>query len=136
VKRIFAAILLIFLPATVWSGAHRPTSKSAAGNDPGYVLALAAADRFLHAWEAGDLETGMVLLSDHVRHTHNAEALETFFSTGDARAFEIMRGTGHAGRYRFPVILVTRQGITTRRSSSEIIMVNTGKNDWAVDKLP
>lgn len=135
-KRAFAAILLIFLPATGWGGGHRPASKPAAANDPGYVLALAAADRFLHAWEAGDLETGTVLLSDHVRHTHNAEALETFFSTGDARAFEIMRGTGHAGRYRFPVILVTRQGNATRRASSEIILVNTGKNDWAVDKLP
>lgn len=78
----------------------------------------------------------MVLLSDHVRRTQNAERIEEFFSAGQARGFEIMRGTGHKGRYGFPVVLVSREGNRVRRVSSKIILVNTGKNDWAVDKLP
>jgi hypothetical protein len=136
VKPALILILLILLPAPVWAGRHRATAKSASGADPGYVLALGTADRFLHAWETGDLETGMVLLSDHVRRTQNAERIEEFFSAGEERGFEITRGAGHKGRYRFPIVLVTREGNTVRRVSSKIILVNTGKNDWAVDRLP
>jgi hypothetical protein len=136
VKAAILVIVLILLPAQGWGGRHRPSPKPAAVADPGYVLALGTADRFLHAWETGDLETGMVLLSDRVRRTQNAEAVEQFFSAGQERGFEIMRGTGHKGRYRFPIVLVIREGNTARRVASEIILVNTGKNEWAVDKLP
>ena len=129
-------MFLILVPAQIWAGRHRSPAKTAAVADSGYVLALNAADRFLHAWETGDLETGMVLLSDHVRRTQNAETIEEFFSAEQERGFEIMRGTGRKGRYRFPVVLVTREGTTVRRVSSKIILVNTGKNDWAVDRLP
>ncbi len=41
-----------------------------------------------------------------------------------------------AGRYSFPVVLVTAGGSHVTRRSSEIILVDTGKNDWVVDKLP
>jgi hypothetical protein len=136
VKPAVALILLILLPAQGWGGRHRPSPKPAAISDPGYVLALAAADSFLHAWKIGDLETGMVLLSDRVRRTQNPETIEQFFSADQERGFEIMRGSGHAGRYRFPVTLVFKQGNAARRVVSEIILVNSGKNDWAVDKLP
>ncbi len=78
----------------------------------------------------------MVLLSDQVRHSHNPESFERFFSGDTNRAFEIARGTGNRGRYRFTVVLVTRQGTWVRRRDFEIIVVNTGKNDWAVDRLP
>ena len=128
-------ILLMLVPAQLSAGRHR-VAKTTAAADPAYVLALGTADRFLHAWETGDLETGMVLLSDHVRRTQNAETIEQFFSAGQERSFEIMRGSAHKGRYRFPVILLTRDGSTARRVAAEIILVNTGKNDWAVDKLP
>lgn len=134
-ERGIALIFLILLPAPVWAGRRRTAAKPVAG-DPGYVLALGVANRFLHAWETSDLETGMVLLSDHVRRTQNAESIEQFFSAGQERGFEIMRGTGRKGRYLFPVVLFTRDGNTVRRVSSKIISVNTGKNDWAVDKLP
>lgn len=136
-KPAIAVLFLILLPVQGWGGGrHRPSTKLEAATDPGYVLALGTADRFLHAWATGDLETGMVLLSDHVRRTQNAETIEQFFSAGQERGFELMRGNSHKGRYRFPVVLVTRQGNTARRVSSEITVVNTGKNDWAVDKLP
>ena len=130
-----AATMLAFVASQGWGSPHKRSAKSA-GTDPGYVLALGTADHFLHAWEAGDLETGMVLLSDRVRHTHSADTLEEFFLAGQDRGFEIMRGSGHAGRYRFPVALLTRQGTATRRVATEIILVSTGKNEWAVDKLP
>jgi len=129
-------VLLLILTTHAWGGRHKQSAKLGAGGDPGYVLALGTANRFLHAWETGDLETGMVLLSDRVRHTKNPDSLEAFFSAGRERGFEIMHGTSRAGRYRFPVALLTRDGNATRRIASEIVLVSTGKNEWAVDKLP
>ena len=129
----WATILLLFLPS--WAGARPHSAKPATLNDPGYVIALGTANRFLHAWQTGDLETGMVLLSDKARRSHDSERLEQFFSSGSDRAYEIGRGRAHAGRYRFPVVLVTKTG-SLHRAFSEIVLINTGKNDWAVDKLP
>jgi len=105
-------------------------------SDPGYVFDLAAASHFLHAWQTADLEAGTVELSDSIRHSQNADKLEEFFSTGTDRAFEISRGHGHQGRYSFPVVLLTVRDSHVTRKSSEIILVETGKNDWVVDKLP
>ena len=132
----WAAILLLFLPLPSWGGSSRHSAKPAPLSDPSYVFALGTANRFLHAWQTGDLETGMVLLSDKVRRSHNSEDLEQLFSSGSDRAYEIDRGKGHPGRYRFPVVLVTKLGGGLHRIFSEIILVNTGKNDWVVDKLP
>jgi hypothetical protein len=131
-----AAILLLLLPLPGWGAPHRHPAKPTPLNDAGYVSALGTANRFLHAWQIGDLETGMVLLSDNVRRSHNAETLEELFSGGSDRAYEIGRGQGHPGRYRFPVVLVTKSGSGLHRAFSEIILVTSGKNDWAVDKLP
>jgi hypothetical protein len=136
VKFRLAAILLLFVPLPIWGGPHRHSAKPAAPNDSGYVSALGTANRFLHAWQTGDLETAMVLLSDHVRGSHTAETLEQLFSSGSDRAYEIGRGKGHPGRYRFPVVLVTKTGSGLHRTFSEIILVHTGRNDWAIDKLP
>ena len=135
-KLRLAAIVLLFLPLPSWGGPHRHTAKPTPLNDSGYVFALGTANRFLHAWQTGDLETGMVLVSDHVRRSHNMGNLEEFFSGGSDRAYEINRGRGDPGRYRFPVVLVTKTGSGLHRIFSEIIVVETGKNDWAVDKLP
>ena len=83
-------------------------AKSKASGAPGeeYVAALATANRFLHAWQSGDLENGVVLLSDGLRHAQNADKLESFFSASGERAFEISTGRGHPGRYSFPIVLV------------------------------
>ena len=126
-------LILLFFSGT--ATAH-PRRTAPPATDSSYVLALAAANRFLGAWRVGDLETGMVLVSDHARHSQNPEKFEQFFSARADRGFEIMRGKGNRGRYRFPVILVTKQGGGVRRKLSEIIVVNTGKDDWAIDKLP
>ena len=128
------ALLTIAVPASARS--HKQPPKPPAPADPGYVYALAAANRFLHAWQAGDLADGMVLLSDGLRHSQQPEKLEDFFLSSTDRSFEISTGHGHHGRYSFPVVLVVLRRTRIARRSSEIILVNTGKNDWVVDKLP
>ncbi|MFY9562021.1 MAG: hypothetical protein WAQ52_17445 [Terriglobales bacterium] len=135
-KSGMAATAILLLSHQLLAGGSHKHSKQTTPLDPGYVFALATANRFLHAWQTGDLETGMVLLSDRVRHSQNPEKFEQFFSGSSDRAFEIARGQRNRGRYRFGVVLVTSEGARIRRRFSEIIVVNTGKNDWAVDKLP
>src|SRR5712692_5460800 len=132
--RLAACFFLLMVP--LWARSHSHTSKQPDPSDPGYAFALAAANHFLHAWQTGDVETGVVLLSDGLRHTQNADTLEDFFSNATDRAFEITRGHGHQGLYSFPVVLVTLRGSHVVRKFSEIIVVETGKNDWVVDKLP
>ena len=107
--------------------------------DPGYVPALAAADHFLQAWQSGDVESGTALLSSHAREAVTSEGGRSFFSQPVPGAYEIERGKLlRRGRYEFPVVLVTEtaKGTRARRRFSSIIVVNTGNNDWAVDKLP
>lgn len=134
--KIRLAVCLFLVTIPVWARSHSHPAKQESISDPAYVYALAAANRFLHAWQTGDVEAGMVLLGDRVRRSQNADSLEQFFSNATNRAFEIERGRGHHGRYTFPVVLVTAAGSHVTRRSSEIVLVDAGKNDWVVDKLP
>ena len=143
VKILFAACLFsltVCMTVPVWAGSHDHPAKQADLTDPGYVFALAAANHFLYAWQTGDLENGMVQLSDGIRHSQNADKVERFFlnanANSNARAFEIERGHGHQGHYSFPVVLVTPRGSHVTRKFSEVVVVETGKNDWVVDRLP
>jgi hypothetical protein len=116
-------------------------AKAPVGNlDPAYVPALAAADHLLQAWQSGDVENGTVLLSSHVKEAAAADTVEKFFSTSGPSAYEVGRGKLlKRGRYEFPVVLMSGVGkdVRTRRLRfSRIIVVNTGNNEWAVDKLP
>ena len=107
--------------------------------DRTYVPALAAADRFLQAWQAGDVESGTALLTGHAKETVTTDVLEEYFSSGAPAAYEIGRGKLlKRGRYAFPVVLVSGAVEKTRgrRRFSSIVIVDTGNNDWAVDKLP
>jgi hypothetical protein len=126
-------LLTILLSAPAWSRSHKQETPT----DAGYVFALAAANHFLHAWQTGDLESGMVLLSDGLRHSQSADQMEDFFSNaGKIHSFEITTGHGHPGRYTFPIVLVTPRGSHIARKLSEITLIEIGKNDWVVDKLP
>ena len=129
-------LLTVFPMVLTWARSHGHPARQDPTSDPGYALALGAANHFLHAWQTGDIESGMVLLSDRVRHSQNADDLEQFFSNATDRAFEIARGHGYKGRYTFPVVLMTRRGSHVASRSSEIVLVDAGKNDWVVDKLP
>ena len=106
--------------------------------DPDYVSALAAADRLLQAWRAGDVENGMALLSSHAKQSAGSDVIEKFFSNSEPSAYEIERGKmAKRGRYEFPVVLVTGGSKRrARRRFSSVVVINTGNNDWAVDKLP
>jgi hypothetical protein len=109
--------------------------------DPGYLPALAAADHFLQAWQTGDVENGMALLTSHAREKVTTGVLEEFFSSSSLSlaAYEIERGKLlKRGRYEFPVVFISAESKNVRahRRFSSIVIVDTGHNDWAVDKLP
>ncbi len=128
--------------------ASRSVPAKAAAFAADYAAALATADRFLQAWQAGDTENGIVLLSGHAKEKVSRENLEAFFSGSAPAAYEIGRGKPvRRGRYAFPVTLLgapsaasstapaAKPGRLHRRFSS-IVVLNTGNNEWAVDKLP
>jgi hypothetical protein len=131
-------LLLWALPLTLAAARDRATPAFG----PDYGSALAAADHFLQAWQSGDAENGMALLSSHVKERTTTEALDQFFGADalpNKRAYEIGRGKMlKRGHYEFPVVLMSRasQEGHARRRFSSIILVNTGHNDWAVDRLP
>ena len=114
-------------------------TRAAPGLDPGYVSALGAADHLLQAWQSADAESGMVLLTTHAKESVSTDVVERFFSDPGPSAYEIARGKLlKPGRYEFPVVLVigSAKSPHTRRRFSTIVVVNTGNNGWAVDKLP
>jgi len=103
--------------------------------DPPYNSALAAANRFLQAWQAQDHETAVMMLSDGARQHSSPELLQAFFATQSQAAFEIGRGRRTAnGEYVFPVTLFGMK--QTRPRYCALIVRRSGKNDWMIDRLP
>ena len=135
------ALLLGLQSGTLVAAARSKPPKAAkpAALDSDYVAALSAADRFLEAWRIDDLEIGMSLLTSQVKEKTSESEVEKFFSSPAPSAYEIDRGKLlHRGSYEFPVVLVgppTGSGIVHRRLAS-MVVVKTGNNEWAVDKLP
>jgi hypothetical protein len=131
--------LWLILSFAVLSSPLAAKSRSGTGLDQDYVPALAAANHLLQAWQSGDAESGMVLLSSHAKEVATSDAVEEFFSQPGPLAYEIDRGrlVKH-GRYEFPIVLVSVSSTNTQphRKFSSIVIVNTGHNEWAVDKLP
>jgi hypothetical protein len=120
------------------SGAFAKT-KSASVLDSDYAAALSAADHFLQAWQSGDIETGTAMLTAHAKQNVSRDDLDQFFSDAEPKAYEVERGKlVQHGRYEIPVVLVDTAARETRvhRRFSSIVVVNSGNNDWAVDKLP
>ena len=132
--------MVIFLCLLVTSlDAHTPTrasKKNSSVADPAYSSALAAANRFLHAWQNQDHETGIIMLTDSARQRTSPEMLHTFFSPSPEAAYEIAHGKRmKTGEYIFPAVLFGA-GSASRPHSCTIIVIRSGKDDWAVDKLP
>jgi hypothetical protein len=131
----FATILSAFVAAKT-----KPVPSISTHSDPGYISALAAANRFLQAWQNQDHETGLLMLTDAAKQHSSEHRLELFFSSGSDTAYEIARGKKlKAGRYAFPVTLFAFHSGTSKSSrpqKSEIVVVRAGKDEWAVDKLP
>jgi hypothetical protein len=145
--RYFALLLIVVslaLQASTVSIAKARHSTSAPTlaptPDPGYASALAAANRFLQAWQNQDHETGLLMLTDTAKQGSTEDRLEVFFASGHDAAYEITRGKKlKAGCYAFPVALFTSvaaMGSSARPQRSQIVVVRAGKDEWAIDKLP
>ena len=106
--------------------------------DSGYIPALAVADHFLQAWQSGDTENGIALLTSRAKEAATTDGIDRFFSNSKPSAYEVGRGKLlKPGHYEFPVVLVSAsKNDHLRRRFSSIVIVDTGHNDWAVDKLP
>jgi hypothetical protein len=106
-------------------------------SDPAYRSALATANRFLHAWQTQDHETGIMMLSDAARQRVSPDQLQEFFSPTASAAFEIEHGKRlNAGEYAFPVVLFGLTGSHDRAHICRIVVTRAGRDDWEVDKLP
>src|SRR5579864_6338734 len=131
-------LLLCFFCATSLARIQKNSSRLLGSQyrDPAYGPALAAANRFLHAWQTQDHETGIMMLTDSAREHASREQLQEFFSSGPEAAFEIQRGKRlDTAEYVFPVVLFD-QSSSPRPHVCRIVVVKAGKDDWAVDKLP
>jgi hypothetical protein len=105
--------------------------------DPAYPSALAAANRFLFAWQTQDHETGILMLTDSARQQVSRDQLQEFFSPGPDAAFEIQRGHKlRNGEYAFPAVLFLAPARSSRTRVCTIVITSGGKGEWAVDKLP
>ncbi len=130
-------LVIIFCVASLASLARVPRNTSRVhSNDPAYSSALAAANRFLQAWQTQDHETGIIMLTDSARQQTSPELLEIFFSPGAQAAYEIAHGRRtNSGEYVFPVVLF---GVSdkSRPYFSKIAVVRAGKDDWAINRVP
>lgn len=108
--------------------------------DPDYSSALAAANHFLHAWQSEDHETSLIMLTDVAKQQTSEEGLQAFLSGGPKTAFEIGRGSKlKPGRYVFPITVFALEPDLRKPCHphyTRIIVTRTGKDDWAIDKLP
>jgi hypothetical protein len=133
-------LALCFVLITDISARTRP-ARNRAGLDDAYISALAVANRFLQAWQSHDQETAVLLLTNAAKQHCSEDRLDSFFSTDSRAAYEIGRGRKlQTGRYVFPLTIFVGSGASSRASArphyTELIVTKTGKNDWAVDKLP
>ena len=137
-------LVCIFLfCATLIPGAEAKSKTPAGSGDRDYVAALATANDFLHAWQTSDRPAAILLLSDSAKHHTSEDRLEGLLTpgVGTLQSYEITRGTRlKSGLYSFPVALFIigtgRTAKPIRPHLSHIVVIRTGRDDWAVDKLP
>jgi len=136
--RFRSALVLFccFLAAGPPFSSARQIKSRASAIDSSYSSALAAANRFLHAWQTQDHEAGILMLTDAVRQQASSDKLQEFFSPDERAAYEIQRGRRlNAGEYVFPVVLFgTAQN--SRPRACRLVIMRTGKDEWAVNRLP
>lgn len=82
------------------------------------------------------------MLTDSAKKVTSEDQLEKMLSPGIStpRGYHIAHGKKlSTGRYTFPVTLYEVTAVPhkpPRIRNSQIIAVHTGKDDWAIDKLP
>jgi hypothetical protein len=137
----FPLVILSLAPLLSTSARARDKhSSSLVVPDRGYSFALAAANRFLQAWQNQDRETGLLMLTDAAKQASSQQRTDSFFSSGNDAAYEIARGRRlKAGRYAFPITLFISDSESNRSGRpqrSQIIVVHAARDEWAIDKLP
>ena len=129
-------MLLLFFVLTSGLSFARPARPRLWTPDSSYSSALAAANRFLHAWQTQDHEAGILMLTDAARQQASSDKLQEFFSPGNDAAYEIRRGRRlNGGEFVFPVVLF----LTSPNSQPRVrrlLIIHTGKDEWAVNRLP
>jgi len=136
--RISNSIILFCLLLALPFGTAFARTQVKAVADADYVSALSAANRFLAAWQTRDHEAGLLMLTDDAKKHTTEDRLGAFFSGNNGQpAFLISTGKKiSTGRYEFPVALMESSGHSVHRRFSHISVIRTGKDEWAVDKLP
>ncbi|HEX4484869.1 MAG TPA: hypothetical protein VH088_01290 [Terriglobales bacterium] len=128
--KVFLSIILL---STLAFAAKKPVPVV----DKDYILALSAADHLMQAWQTGDLEAGVVMLTDAAKQGTSEDQLDEFFAADKlgTRGFELTHGKKlEAGKYDFPVALFEGKGKPPRLS--HLIVIKESKNEWVVDSLP
>jgi hypothetical protein len=135
------AFLLLF-PSRGAPLSARSKGSTTSRVDQDYVLALATADRLLHAWQTQDEEAGILMLTDRLKQRTSQDMVQNFFSSGAVtrESFEIGRGKKVGPkRYAFPVALFQKSAGHAhkwmRPQNSGLVVVKAG-DDWAIDQLP
>ena len=130
-------LILAFAPPSLARTKSASRTHTTSPLDGDYISALSTANRFLHAWQSHDQETGLLLLSDDAKRQTSADNLEAFFSARQS-AYEITRGKKLKGtRYCFSIVLFdTAASGRPRPHYAELVVSRTGKADWTIDNLP
>lgn len=76
------------------------------------------------------------MLTDAARQQVSSDKLQEFFSPSGHAAYEIQRGRRvNGGEFVFPVVLFGAEESSQPRACRLVIM-RTGKEEWAVNRLP
>jgi hypothetical protein len=139
-RALIAVLIVLWIALSVAAAARTRAGRSHPARDDEYIFALAAANRFLQAWQTHDQETGVLLLTNAAKQHCSEDRLNSLFSSNSQAAYEIGRGRKLRGtRYLFPVTIFAhahaRSG-SVRVHHSDLIITKMGRADWAVDKLP
>ena len=77
-----------------------------------------------------------MMLTDAARQQSSSDKLQEFFSPSPHAAYEIQRGRRlNGGEYVFPVVLFGTAENSQPRAC-RLLITRTGKDEWAVNRLP
>ena len=127
---------LVLLPSLLIAKG-KPKRQTVTAPDAASVAALATANHFLRAWQTGDLETGLLFSLTPRAMVRMKTTCAVIFQPRCFAPSKFTAANNCAPAAAFPVVLLeTTNPSRAKRRYSEIIVINTGSNDWAVDKLP
>ena len=100
--------------------------------DHGNVPALAIAYHLLQAWQSGDVEDGITLLSRHAKDAETTDVVEQFFISSEGPSANEL-GPGKLlkrGRYEFPAVLISgaSKATPTRCRFSSMVVHGCGQH--------